>query len=313
MMDADTATTLVGRRVTRIVRMSGGVNNPTYEFTCEDGWVGILQLISPRYPKKAEREENIASYLSEMKIPVARIIRSDTSKTLIETDYIIKERLPGTTLRDSKIPREHVAKLYEQIGSILNRMHAVRFGSFGELEFTGTNPEVRCEKPTYREAAYEELRTYIEAPTPFSSYREALLEWLEKNIGVFGAEITPRLTHNDFANTNIMVESGTVTGIIDFDNLASSNPVYDLYRLHHHLEPSLTPLALEGFSRTYTHELPDNFDEHVSFYLTTHCLAYLGCWQGIEDTYEPEELERFIETMHADIRTILTRSFTHEP
>ena len=146
-------------------------------------------------------------------------------------------------------------------------------------------------------------------PTPFEHFIPNLLTWLKSNIGVFGLDLVPCLTHNDFSNTNILVlDNGHISGVVDLDNILVGNCVADIYRIYPNFKGNQKDLALKTFFKNYSINLPKNFDKQIKFYEVTHVLAYINCWIQIVESYTKEDLKNMVEKMNKDIKSLLSIS-----
>lgn len=309
-MDID-FTNLVGKEVLTATKLSGGINNPTYKIICYDQSKFIVQFSGEKYPDKAIKQPLIVKLLKEKtNLPIANIIKSDTTKKLIDQDYIVSEFINGTLLKaiSDNFTNKEIIKLYQEIAKYLSSLHSIKFDSFGEFAIENGNLKITNKYDSAKEQIYEEYQSWINQAkkTPFEHFIPSLTEWLKNNINIFGEDIEPCLTHNDFSNTNMLVlKDGTISAIIDLDNISPGNSVTDIYRIYTNFSNKKRQLALKTFFKNYEVDLPENFEKQIKFYESTHVLAYIGCWKQILDSYTEKELKKMIAKMNTDISNLI--------
>ena len=302
---------LIGKNVVSAKKLSGGVNNPTYKLICEDNSKYILQFSGDKFPDKAIKQPLIVNLLKEKtNLPIANIIKSDTTKKVIDKDYIILEFVDGHLLKNisEEFTNKEIIKLYQDIAKYLSSLHSVRLEYFGDFVVEDNSLKIDPKYHSAREQIYEKYRSWINKAknTPFEHFIPDLRGWLKTNINVFEDDIKPCLTHNDFSNTNLLVlNDGTISAVIDLDNVSAGNNVADIYRIYANFNNDKKELALKTFFENYRVKLPRNFEKQIQFYDKTHVLAYIDCWNQILNSYSKEELEKMIKKMNKDIANLL--------
>ena len=127
--------------------------------------------------------------------------------------------LPGKPLGDV---RPHSPELLHSLGAFLGKMDAAL------ADFSGPVPE-RDLKWDVRRAG-EVIRAHL--PDINGAERQALvahfLALFETEAGPCLSTLRPQLIHNDANDYNVLVENGHVNGIIDFGDMLSGPPLYDL-------------------------------------------------------------------------------------
>lgn len=302
---------LVGRDVITTEKLSGGVNNPTYKLICEDDTRYILQFSGDNFADRAIKQPLIVDLLKEKtNLPIANIIKSDTSRKLVNKDYIIFEFVEGYLLKNisDTFRDKEIINLYQDMALYLSSLHSVKLDYFGEFVTENGSLIISPKYSSAREQIYEEYHSWIvkAKKTPFEYFIPNLIDWLNINIHVFEDDITPCLTHNDFSNTNLLVfDTGKISAVIDLDNVRAGNSVADIYRIYANFDEEKKDLALETFFENYKVKLPKNFEKQIQFYEKTHVLAYIDCWKQILKSYTTKELKIMIEKMNKDIVNLL--------
>ncbi|MFC2038062.1 phosphotransferase family protein [Chloroflexota bacterium] len=70
---------------------------------------------------------------AETTVPVARILAYDDSRTLVNRDYLLMERLPGRPLTEAGLTGHQMDSVLEQVGGYLAQMHALVADRYGYL------------------------------------------------------------------------------------------------------------------------------------------------------------------------------------
>ncbi|MFW6025013.1 MAG: aminoglycoside phosphotransferase family protein [Candidatus Woesearchaeota archaeon] len=298
---------IIEKKVIDVTKLKSGINNPTYKIKTENSKY-IVQFAGDKFPDKITRQPKIVDLLrKKTSLPIYDIIKSDTTHKNLNRDYIILEYLSGKLIKNAQFDKNKVINLYKDIAKYLSSLHSINYNSFGEIKFEN-KIQIKPSYDTARELIYNEYISWIKKAkeTVFEDKIEYLINWLNKNISVFGDDIKPSLTHNDFSDSNILVsENGKITGILDLDNISIGNNVTDIYRIHNYFEGELKEIGLKTFYENYSIDLPNNYKKQIKFYQKTHVLAYIDCWKQIKESYSKKQLKEMIKNMNKEIDELL--------
>lgn len=75
-------------------------------------------------------EEYVYSVCREIDIPCSRVLVYDTSKKILDRDFMIVEYIPSVVMSNAEIEDEKKDKLYYQLGEKLYRLHQVTGENF---------------------------------------------------------------------------------------------------------------------------------------------------------------------------------------
>ena len=178
--------------------------------------------------------------------------------------FHVLEKLPGTAIK--KWLEAHAgdeAKLLPQIGKMMARLHQVTVDGFGPFDNEGAKKgELIGLHQTFGEA--------VRAGLPFNldvMVKEGVLS-PEQKVAVanlFGddnpvlSNAKSVLVHNDFADWNLLTDGENVTGILDWDECVSGDPVSDIACWSTFFDPERMQGFLEGYWQVA--EKPDNFED----------------------------------------------------
>lgn len=155
---------------------------------------------------------------SRTSAPVAEVLAYDSSRSLVDRDYLLMERLPGTPLTHFHCTASELDKVLQQTGTYLREIHEITASRYGYLG------EHNCMQPQEDWASafrvmWDKLIDDI-AGTGYYDKAEAARarNLLSRHLKPFERPVTSRLLHMDIWSQNILVDAeANVSGIVDFD------------------------------------------------------------------------------------------------
>ncbi len=211
----------------RFDRITTGKFNESWYVALEDGRDVVLRIAPPDaagflfYERNMMRQEpGLHKVIREKTpLPVAEILAYDDSRALIDRDFMVMERLPGTAMSQAGLSPPATDRALEEVGRQLRELHdgcrAEEYGYLGEH---------RCMEPaaTWAEAFRVMWAKLVEDIRQCGVYdheeARAVTGALESRLGAFDRPIPSSLLHMDIWAQNILVDSkGHVTGIVDWD------------------------------------------------------------------------------------------------
>ena len=212
----------LGDEPLRIERCFKGMANTVYFLTLPAGRQAVLKICPPsEIPCMASEKNMMAAELEALQllqnadIPVPSILGRDPSA---QPAFFFMSHLPGqrfSEITDRLSPEEN-AGIRFQIGRLSRRIHRVHGGHFG---FRG-NPYLQSD--SWKKlmlmlfSAQLEDGARIGCELPFVTF-DALRRLIFDLSDVFDEVTEPCLNHGDLWDGNVLVQNGTVTGIIDFE------------------------------------------------------------------------------------------------
>ena len=159
-------------------------------------------------------------------VPVPEILAYDTSRDVLDGDFLIMERLPGVALTEARfLGPEGVESAFRQLGTFLADVHALHADSYGYL---GEHRPMEPQR-TWREAFGVMWRKLIEDTRGCGGYSDdeadGMLRLFDRYEPLFERDVPASLLHMDIWHQNILVdEGGAVTGIVDWDRALWGDP-----------------------------------------------------------------------------------------
>jgi aminoglycoside phosphotransferase (APT) family kinase protein len=190
------------------------------------------------------------------KAPVPEILAVDTSRTLIDADYMLARRLPGESLTSawlhaSPASRERLAIAFAEL---LRRLHAERFPACGRFE--AGELEAFPSWQNYFAVRFERRLGLVGA---FPNADRDLLRAIESRWRRGAACLQggdAMLVHRDLHFGNVLVDGERITGVLDFEASVAGPPDYELDQIRRFVrypqlfvEPALeAPVSRESFA-----------------------------------------------------------------
>lgn len=157
--------------------------------------------------------------LEKTDVAVPEIVAADFSRKLLDRDFLLMERMPGTPLSESStVGRRELGRLLGEVGESLaqvHSLHAERHGYIGEHE-----PAPSADNWTDAFVVmWDFLLSDIEACGGYSGQEaDAMRRLLESHLDKFTRNEPPSLLHMDVWAQNIMTgPGGELAGLLDWD------------------------------------------------------------------------------------------------
>ena len=218
--------------------LSGGLFNTTYLLDTADCGKVVLRagpvnrhLLMPFEHHLMEAEAQVYALLGARGIPASHMLFMDSSKTVIDRDFMIVRYIPGMAMSQLELMPEDKSRISRDIGEATAKMHQIvapRFGRVADVKNGGgyntwsdcllgelTNWEkVGVSAGIFSAEELSEIRGFFKAAAPcLDEIRE------------------PRLVHTDLWLGNILVRTDTPKpefgAIIDTDRAIWGDPMYE--------------------------------------------------------------------------------------
>jgi aminoglycoside phosphotransferase (APT) family kinase protein len=223
-------------------------------FVTVDGRDLVLRVAPPRdsvflfYERDMMRQEPglHATLRERTTVPVAKIIAYDDSSHIIDRDYIIMERLPGSAL--SETSGVNTGRVMHRVGECLAQVHAITAEQFGYLgEHQPMEPQ-----DSWPDAFHIMWCKLLDDVVGTGHYtpaeRDALIALLDEHMPLFDRRARSSLLHMDIWGQNILVDhAGELTGLVDWDRALWGDPEIEFAVLDYC--GISTPEFWEGYGR----------------------------------------------------------------
>jgi aminoglycoside phosphotransferase (APT) family kinase protein len=216
--------------VVKAVPITTGLYNASFFISCAAGEF-VLRIAPPDelaatfYEHHMMRQEPALHELLREKtsVPVARIVAFDTDHDLVDRDFLLMERLPGTALSDAA--GVDGGSVLRQVGEFLAQVHALTAGTYG---YRGEHAPMEP-RQSWAEAFCVMWHSLVEDVARAGMYdaREAarVARLVDQHRELFVPCTTSSLLHMDIWSQNILVSpDNRVTGIVDWDRALWGDP-----------------------------------------------------------------------------------------
>ncbi len=209
---------------------------------------------------------------AETSVPVAEIVAYDDSRTLVDRDYLLMDRLPGTALSEAALSKSRVDDVLEQVGVYLAQMHALVADRYGYLG----NHRPMQPQPTWSEAFAVMWNKLLDDVVACGGYTleeaDAMRRLLDVYRPHFEHEAPASLLHMDVWSQNILVDrAGRVTGLVDLDRALWGDPEIEFAVLDY------CGISEPAFWRGYGRDRDTSFSAQIRarFYLLYEVQKYI--------------------------------------
>lgn len=271
-----------GCRAAAIVELSDGWANSVYELQLEDGRSWIMKVSPPtstklmRYEYELMKTEVSAMELLQQaaQIPVPKVLAFDRSRSLLDGEIVIMEKLQGESYSKLKkaLTIEERSEIERQLGYYAVLLHGIKAASFGPL----CAPHET--NVSWRDVFLMMINSVLDdgedAQLPLPLPYQELRDLLYSNTICMNEVTEPSLIHWDLWDGNVLVQEGKITGIIDFERALWGDPLFEHYF-------SNTALDNTSFVQGYgTYErLTDNEQLRIACYkLYMDLIMYIECY-----------------------------------
>src|SRR5438309_1438673 len=183
-------------------------------------WVGdeyVVRLSDGQFRDSFRHEATVASLLGGSEVPHARHLGHGDGPDGL---WYVSERLPGRTMHDAwPAANSHTRQaMIESLGSALRALHRVPVKA-GLLppwlaDALAGKPRLAYHPPVVS-AALHQVEAARRQPGHNARLLSDVADWIQQRLALFAAD-EPVLVHGDLHGSNVIVDQGRVTGLIDF-------------------------------------------------------------------------------------------------
>ncbi|MGD8464703.1 MAG: aminoglycoside phosphotransferase family protein [Anaerolineae bacterium] len=209
---------------------------------------------------------------AETSVPVAQIIAFDDSRTRIDRDYLLMQRLTGQPLTDAALSKEQFDHVLETVGRWLAEMHALVADRYGYL---GPHQPMSPQR-TWVEAFTVMWNKLLDDVVACGGYTPEEADAFRRLLDVyrphFDRPVPASLLHMDVWSQNILVNDlGQATGLVDLDRALWGDPEIE-YAVLDYCGIS-EPAFWRGYGRTRDTSFPAQV--RARFYLLYEVQKYI--------------------------------------
>lgn len=289
-----------GRRVARIGGFATGEISAVFEIETADGPSFILKVYPETLNWKMRKEVLVARLLEgRTGVPVPRILLTDDSRSLLDLDFLVMNRLEGETViaREPGLDAADTQAIYGQMGRALREIHAVTMEAFGYIGPGGIVTPFATNRAYMLSQFERKLGGFAELGGR-PALAEQLSTYLKHSAGLLEGCAEPHLCHYDFHTGNLLAASRggrlQLTGIVDLENAIAGDPLMDLAKtLSYSVRDDATKRAglFEGYGPI---ERP-NWEATLRLYQFYGAIELWAWWTQIGDRHRADHIVADLE------------------
>lgn len=218
--------------------LSGGLFNTTYR-VITDRHDAVLrmgpvhrELLLPYEHHLMAAEVLTDKLCLENGIPASRVLHLDTSKTIVDRDFMVVDRIDSVPLSDPSVPEEAKADLLRECGKLVRKLHQIQGEQFGRLAKVVTGQGF----DNWYDAMESEFLDVFAKADEFNLFspalRDRVLAFLRRHKATLNTLTEPHLAHCDLWAGNVLVQNTdgrySVCAIIDGDRAMFGDPALDI-------------------------------------------------------------------------------------
>jgi aminoglycoside phosphotransferase (APT) family kinase protein len=246
-----------GVEVQTATELTDGWFNAVYDVLLDDGRETVLKIAPPPGTRTLAYEHDMMrgeleffARAAEVGAAVPELLHADTSRSLIESDWLFMAKLRGETVADltKTLSEEELGEVRRELGREVARLHSATADSFGY-----PNPRSRSRQATWRgsflamvdDVLRDAGELGVDLPWP------RIAEVFAAHADALDAVTVPRLVHYDLWDNNAFVHEQDgrprIEGIIDGERAFYGDPLAEFVGLDLGLELEHYPTLLAGY------------------------------------------------------------------
>jgi aminoglycoside phosphotransferase (APT) family kinase protein len=212
-------------------------------------------------------------------VPCYRTYHIDDSQDKFPFSFIIMEKLPGKTLQDFwPLSPELDRKLTRETGRHLAAIHSIHPEAYGFFDNKIARREGRLigihkSFSGHMQAGFEEDLEFLIKHEVLTKDQAKASEKAFNNHEDLLSCPTPSLIHNDIADWNELSDGEKITGVIDWDECFSGDPVMDFAQYSLFFPDSRLSWLLEGYREAG--EIPEGYEEKLPLFRLRYAVSKL--------------------------------------
>ena len=258
----------------------------------------MVKFVPEKEAERLEIEKRMYEFIkSNTNIPVPDLLKSGK---INYGRYILREVVPGESLKSYLKRRKNVKNILYQAGQILAEMHCIEFENKGLF-----TPDFSVKKyEIFSKSEYNSFLNKLYKGKLISKREYSLLDRVDVD---YYFDYQNVLCHSDYSPNNILVKEGSIVSIIDMEWACSAPFMDDLASFDLFLELESLSDAIDSYYEGYNsvRQVDKFFFENLDFYKFYRLLTMLSYQVAAED----ERFDgKFQNSMKKKFRKILSNS-----
>lgn len=281
----------------------------TYKVVLSNGQEFILHICrKTNLEDRFEVEDLTSQIVSENSdVPVPKVIASDLSKQDFSYMYFISEKIDGYNplKRFKYMPIDEKKTILRQLGRYMGRFHRdITFDSFGQFNYSESDG-LEIQEGSWPDVFMQIMEKQLSEVShdAFDDLVPIIREILEDNLHLLEGNFQPVMVHQDYGPRNIMVDEGSISGIIDWERAISGHKEYDLFKAERRfiddrfnsreVREELRPVLFEGYLEE--NALSSGWRERRKLYRYCYNIESIWTFHIWESTLDEEKKDQVID------------------
>ena len=259
----------------KVVKLDPPINQGSVNLVCpfvlSNDFEGVIRVHPPQANNSYFHVEKLVMDLaSKNGVPTAEVLTVDDTREIAPFDYMIMTKIQGEVLRVTIEHNPDIHPIYlNQIGKYMALIHQISTVGYGffdnNLAAKGVlRGQYLSNEDHYQSALDLDKHFHFKEDVHFDiELVEKSFQILERNIKVAECK-NPVLIHNDIADWNTVVSNNIVTGIMDWDECFSGDPVFEFATLGLFYDGYQMKEILDGYKKIL--DLPPDFNDKIDLY-----------------------------------------------
>jgi len=275
-------TVLTGHTVAAVSDIHGGEIAAIYEIAfVADKPPVVLKVYPDSLHWKMQKEVTVISLVEGcLSVPAPRILLADDSKRLLDLNFVLMTRLPGSNLGrlESRLTADQRASAYRQIGGLLREFHRIPMDAFGYIGSRGISAAHATNRDYLSHQCDRKLREFADRGGSADLARR-IAAYFSTRMHLLHECSHAVLCHNDLHAGNLLAgitDHGVrLSGVLDFEGALAGDPLMDLAKALFYLNAADRSALLDGYGDTGRRQ----WSQVLEFYHLYFVLE-LWCWMA---------------------------------
>lgn len=295
--------------------LTGGLFNTTYLIETLKYGKTVLRvgpvnghLLMPFEHHLMEAEEYVYTLCSAYKVPVSEILATDTSKKLIDRDYMFVRYIPSCPMSQIELSSENRARIVREIGRATAKFHSIEAPRFGRIVDVKNGGGFTLWSDALLNELYEWERVGIPAAIFTKNEYDTIRMLFEKAKSYLDEIKHPHLVHADLWLGNILIRTDMghpeFAAIIDADRALWGDPAFEFSSIQWTYGEEC---FWEGYGRLLSHDIADRIRRSIYTLLNRLWNAYVY----LVEYNQPEQADK--EAIDARLQIAYLQSMLDAP
>lgn len=204
--------------------LDGGLFNTTYLVECEEAIKYVLRLGPVNRHLLLDFEDNLMNaecfvygLCRQKGIPCSEVVCCDTSKRIIDRDFMIVKYIDSVSLCGADVTEEEKCKIYQEVGRNAKLLHSIQNDHFGRVSEVLQGIKF----DSWAEYILFEVRSILNKGRAIQLWDEAYQKHIEQffydHRMILDEVKRASLIHTDLWEGNVLIKDGKCVALIDPD------------------------------------------------------------------------------------------------